>query len=39
MHGEVFYEGSIDIELLHVELEKTRKFIDDIKHVLQQKTR
>ncbi|MGH9876557.1 MAG: PaREP1 family protein [Nitrososphaerales archaeon] len=38
MHGEVFYEGNIDIELLQVELEKTRKLIDDIKHVLQQKT-
>jgi uncharacterized protein (UPF0332 family) len=38
MHGEVFYEGCVDLELLQVELEKTRKLLDDIKRVLQQRT-
>jgi hypothetical protein len=34
----VFYEGCVDLELLQVELEKTRKLLDDIKRVLQQRT-
>ncbi|MEM3507494.1 MAG: hypothetical protein QW589_03710 [Candidatus Bathyarchaeia archaeon] len=31
LHGEVFYEGVYDIELLNLEIEKAKEFVEIIK--------
>ena len=34
LHGETFYEGIIDLEQLKIEMEKTKKLMEDIKSLI-----
>ncbi len=34
LHGEVFYEGVIDVEEIKLELEKVAEYIDDVEKII-----
>ncbi|MCP8309572.1 MAG: hypothetical protein H3Z53_05690 [archaeon] len=33
LHGEIFYEGVVDVEELRLELEKVKEYIEDVRKV------
>jgi len=39
LHGETFYEGIIDVEMLEAEFEKVVKYIEDVRAILASRTR
>ena len=37
LHGEVFYEGTVDEELILIEMEKAERLINDVEELLETK--